>query len=922
MNSKDTGNLDNGFDLDEILAEVKAFKKPNEKTTGPDVESKNWTSQDVDRLINAAGLPSKDYETESEQADYSIYLNYDPKDASSIVTETKQPLSERPKASNILEMRLPDRILDRTLNREAQPEEIVIDPEVEPDNDESVKYTAAEINMSSSSLPSNFDMGIAPLDSNEYLRGMETDEVRERFLKILELEKTAEHDVFGINDPIEKPGVILEKNWFSKTSDLEPMPVVIPAEDALRASAAEGKTIVNGTQPFPGIDLKETNGGVDGQIILTGFENSEPKIESVSEAAVETALYARRKEKAKSFTLGDIPEDGENSYPSASGSETVDSGNENEEENDIQTRPKNKRLEYLFPEQRNRVYSSIKTAYSRSTLSSAVLLFIVLAYLILLALPIINTAFSIDSALFSANGKAYLILNFLLLIVAAIANMPCMMSGYKSLFKLKPNCDTAVVLAVSFAVIQNLIVFFAPQPAVNVYTVFCAAAVFGLMLNTFGRRFGHAGTMGNFEFCAFNSAQSLYSIKEIENSAEAFEIGRGVLMGNPAVAYSSKTEFPSEFIENARNVGIAEVFSGYQVPIASGVSLIIGIISGVISKNFLQGFSAFTGALCLSVPASALLVSNFSLRAANKKLNASNAMISNWSAAEECAKSNAVVIDSADLFDRSLCEMHGMKDFKNFRIDDVILYTAAMIIKSGGPLADIFDKVIVCNRELLPPVKSLSFEDRLGLTAWIHGQKVFLGNRNMLVHHNIDVPPKGDEDKYKHDGRKVMYLAIANKIAAMFVVSYSADPALIPYIKILANNGIQLLVRTCDSNITEDLLADCFDLPVNNVKVISSIAGRIFKRYKDKITETAPARVLHDGSAVSLLMSISSAGSLSFGVRIAQIIQTVSIGLGLIGLLVLVSLSKADMAGSLQIILFQSFWVFVALAAAFFKRLK
>jgi hypothetical protein len=245
-----------------------------------------------------------------------------------------------------------------------------------------------------------------------------------------------------------------------------------------------------------------------------------------------------------------------------------------------------------------------------------------------------------------------------------------------------------------------------------------------------------------------------------------------------------------------------------------------------------------------------------------------------------------------------------------------------MIIKSGGPLTDIFDKVIVCNRELLPPVKSLSYEDRLGLTAWIHGQKVFLGNRNMLVNHNIDVPPKGDEDKYKHDGRKVMYLAIANKIAAMFVVSYCADSSLFSYIKNLEKNGIQLLVRTCDSNITEDLLADCFSLPVNNVKVISSIAGRIFKRYKDKVNETAPAKVLHDGSALSLLKSIAAAGSLTFGIRLAQIIQTAGIGLGLIGLIVLVFISRATLAGSLQIILFQAFFAAVSLGAGFLKRVK
>ncbi|NLX94300.1 MAG: hypothetical protein GXZ02_10745, partial [Clostridiales bacterium] len=327
------------------------------------------------------------------------------------------------------------------------------------------------------------------------------------------------------------------------------------------------------------------------------------------------------------------------------------------------------------------------------------------------------------------------------------------------------------------------------------------------------------------------------------------------------------------------------------------------------------------------VPAGSLLASVVPLRSANKRLNLDGAMIANQDAAEECAKSNAVVIDRADIFDRARCDMHGMKEYKNFRLDDVLLYTAAMVIHSGGPLTDVFDKVIAGHRELLPPVKSFSYEDRQGISALIHGHKILLGNRTFLVNHSIDVPNKTDEDKYKHDGRKILYLAIANKIAAIFVVSYKADETLLPYLRALENNGIQLLVRTCDANITEDLLSDCLELPITGIKVISATAGRLFQRLRANVKETAPARVLHNGSTLTFLKSVAAAAGLNFGIRAGQIVQAASVGIGLLGLMVLVIVSVTSdtialQAGTLQIVLFQAFWGLAALVAGLFKSVK
>ncbi|NLX93336.1 MAG: hypothetical protein GXZ02_05665, partial [Clostridiales bacterium] len=487
------------------------------------------------------------------------------------------------------------------------------------------------------------------VDSADFLCGMETDEARERFLNVFVLEKTAEHELVDVDDPIEKPGVIVEKGVSARTSDLEPMPTVLPAEEVLRAARlAEDKTRINGATPAASPTEKKDI--VDGQIILKGFESIDHRPEKVNESSVEEDLLLRRREKAKKFIkLIGIPEEGdENEHAQIfQGFEEV---SPDEEEDDAQARTpakaaKKKSPEYRFPEQKNRIYASIHSAAKKAAVSTLALAIIELLCLALLVLPRFFESAAVDSPLLAAGGATSIFLNLILLNLACFFSMPILLSGYQSLIKFKPNCDTAVSLAVTACALHLVIALFVPPSSKFVFTSFCAAVVFALMLNSAARKISHSTALDNFRFCAFDSSENLYSIRAVEDNNDAFEIGRGILMSNPAVVYSAKTEFPTDFVANAKDIGLAEKFCKILVPATSGFAILTGIVSGFIAGDFLFGFSMFAAAMCLGVPAGSLLASVVPLRSANKRLNLDGAMIANQDAAEECAKSNAVVID-------------------------------------------------------------------------------------------------------------------------------------------------------------------------------------------------------------------------------------------------------------------------------------
>ena len=137
------------------------------------------------------------------------------------------------------------------------------------------------------------------------------------------------------------------------------------------------------------------------------------------------------------------------------------------------------------------------------------------------------------------------------------------------------------------------------------------------------------------------------------------------------------------------------------------------------------------------------------------------------------------------------------------------------------------------------------------------------------------MPEKALEERYSHSGRKVMYLAVAGKIAALFVVSYAVDKNLEGYLKLLESNGIQILVRTNDVNVTEDLIAESFGIPKQNFKVLSSVAGRLFKRRRDAVSDRLPARIIHDGTAYSMLRAVAASCNIVTKKKLGSVVQIV-----------------------------------------------
>ena len=671
---------------------------------------------------------------------------------------------------------------------------------------------------------------------------------------------------------MEKPGLVIKKGISKDDSELEGAPTIISVEDAFEENSAQNADFRK--------SIREAE--ENGQITLPGFGDVDiaDKPEKIEESEAEKELFRRRKAKIDSFVLfGDENEN--DPYGTDSEKERLgDLFGGHDDRPRRKNEPEFVGVEYsqIKDARRVRRYLSIqkKKSLRRTMLQS-----------VLMVLAIVIGVASAAETTVAGDSILTIFSSFVTIVLSLVTSNQLIVNAFDSLRKKKFNVNCASVFVAIMCFVQTLLMFILYFLDENTVSVFAGAGIAAMLMGEINSYATFSRTADALEMCTGVNKDSLYSVDGITDDKDATEIGKNVKSQSPRIRYSGKTRFPSHLIELCTSETHADKNMRFIFLIIFVMSIINLVVAWSISGNFPVGFAALVVTFALCVPAYAVLLVQLPLRWANRSFNKLGGMVSCQDAVNELCRTNAIILDSKDLFDQSLCSMHGFKDFKNVRVDDAMLYAAAMVIRSGGPLTGVFDQMVVNRRDILPTVKSFSYEERLGVSGWIYSQKVILGTRQMMLNHNVDVPEAIDEDKYLMSGHEVMYLAIANKLAAMMVVDYAPDKKLIPYLKKLRDAGVTILVRNCDPNVTDVMISQCYDMRLDNIRILNSASSRVFKKYKSRPKVNSRAVAIHDGTTFSFMKTLCVADTLRHVFKIANTMTLIGILMSFVIVLVL-----------------------------------
>lgn len=718
-----------------------------------------------------------------------------------------------------------------------------------------------------------------------------SEKYRDRFYNkpVQNIEKTSEHKIIPPEEQkFERGGFVRKKSNFESTSDFSPVPNLVPDNKSADEPVTDKTVVFNDKKHTRTIGLRSlavTDGDAhevelpeeedDAQLTFEGFHSEETN--TVDEKEIEEELNRKRKEKTENFTItGDITEE----------EKTETSNNRKYGTDEYRTADDKFKVSYYLKKKRN------------TAVVGAVISYISFVLLMVVSMIAKNA---------TTGGIGYVLVALLLTIIPGAVNFEVLLDGIKAIKGFNFNRNTGCFVALAATLIQQIVFLFSTDPFEKGLSLFAPLAVLVLAFTMTGEFFELKRISDNFLY--ITRGTDIYSIGPIEKTEAAFEIGRGLLLDDPSVLSSQKTVFPRRFIELSRKYYPSDDISKRLIPIGLGVSLLVGVISLIVTKHFLSAVSAFSACVCVTVPYFSFVADTIAITKVSKALRKKGGSISGWEAFRQCENANAVVVDSADVFDENGGNVYGIHLFYDIRIDEAIINTAALTIASGGPLGNLFKRVIVGEMSFLPPVDTLAYEDKLGLSAWIFNRRVLVGNGDLLRNHNVEIPDTALIERHLTEGRYPLYLAIDGKAAAVFIVSYDVNGDNARLLKKIERNSISVLVRSDDANITDEMVAKNLSLPRSGVKVLSAVSGDIYMNYKKETTSAADALLLHDGKASSFLYAVKNALSLGDFKQILNTFQICSMGIGVAIVAALSLVSGLEHMNCIQLVFVQLFFM-------------
>ena len=444
------------------------------------------------------------------------------------------------------------------------------------------------------------------------------------------------------------------------------------------------------------------------------------------------------------------------------------------------------------------------------------------------------------------SGGLYLPCVLALTVIPCLFCLSTVFGGLWSLIRFKADSDSPVGLAVLSVLIFNIVMLLNPEVyAGGGYFTYNAAAVFCLAFNAWGKLYVLKRAMCNFGFLTSDSEK--YAVLPVETEHLADKLSRSFSFDrSPTVVLSRKVGFLKDFLKYSYAEDSADRTVKITAPITLFASLAVSAVSFVFTKDIFRALNIFALMNVMCSPFGQIMSTNVPLLRASKKALRHGGMISGYVSAEDFSMTDAIVVDSDELFPRGTIKLHGIKTFEGQRIDEAILDAASVVVAAGTTLKEVFSDIIDDRRDMLKPVDTLVYEDSMGVSGWVDSKRVLIGNRTLMENHNIVVPSKDYEEKYLSEGTDAIYLANSGTLTAMFVVSYSADRETEDALYNLRKCGVKVLVRTTDPNITGEKLSEVFSISEDLFAIVPSALHNDYKKERSAL-KASPASAAHTG---------------------------------------------------------------------------
>ncbi|MCR5040556.1 MAG: hypothetical protein K6C36_00500 [Clostridia bacterium] len=480
---------------------------------------------------------------------------------------------------------------------------------------------------------------------------------------------------------------------------------------------------------------------------------------------------------------------------------------------------------------------------------------------------------------FGGNAFVVPIVNAVLLLFTALVERRTLASGVACLIERRYDVSVYSFVSVLLALLQLVAAFISPaavEAPAHMYTplatVCCALVCFA--------RFRAAQ---NARVCFdVHKLSSRRVIKKLSRSRDLNGLAGALVDADSDLRVNVKTDFVSDFSQSIEN-GLGSVLPPVVLlllPLVLGV--IGGIVAGIRAKEAFSAFSSMLLTWSLAFPACSVVALCNSLFSANRKLKNRVAYITGYDSAADLSHAEFLLVDESEVFE---AECVSMEVAEGVPLQHAVFCAYVLLSNEGGIFAQAVKDYLPTLMEKEAYEKLISREIRVddfiqeghGSSGWITDKKVFLGDREFLETHYIELPPVSDEMEgfYEQQNCIPLYLGIDRQYLGVLWFSLETEPGVSARLTEIFKKGVGLIMRRENDALTEELVASRLGAQKNFIKTVHGEAGAFVADDRDRTTSSERAGAVHHGRLLSMLELVASAFRLTDARRAVRLLTVV-----------------------------------------------
>lgn len=331
---------------------------------------------------------------------------------------------------------------------------------------------------------------------------------------------------------------------------------------------------------------------------------------------------------------------------------------------------------------------------------------------------------------------------------------------------------------------------------------------------------------------------------------------------------------------------LADQVASWFVPIVIGIALLTFLIWVFFLGDIAHGLVCAVTVLIIACPCALGLATPMSIIVALGKGAKNGVLVKNAESLERMEKIDVIVVDKTGTLTEGKPHLTKIITTKDFNETEVLVLAASLENQSEHPLAKAISNFAKSKDVKLLKVENFITPIGKGVIGEVENKKIIIGNSRFLEENDIGCEElKAEADSLTDHAATVIFVAVGQKLAAIFAIEDAIKPTSFAAVKTLQNLGLRIVMLTGDNQKTASKVANQLGitevfaevLPEGKSKIVSDLKSQGSKvaMVGDGIND-APALAMADvGIAVAngTDVAIESAGIVLLQGDLAKLVK-------------------------------------------------